>query len=692
MIKELHRGTRLLQSQYDEANASNAKYHKENKRLEAENAELAAALLNAKNSTKNNNDHDDSMDIWLNGGQKTTTTMSSTAAANKANEAEAYRKEWLMMKEEVEGKNRIIEDQKRTIQALQDEPISRKSIVGGRMTEYTRDSNIVQSILSDRDAHIAKTEQYAKANYELRETSTRLRERNAEVVSQLTQKKKEIIKVHETMDDLTTTLHEVKQQLRSSLIESEQLRKERDSLANEIRSTNDHNTDELLESLHELRSETQALNEERIAVVIQVLAHADGLDEQLREKLGIIEELEHKLENARRFGNEQVDEEVEQMESELRAKDELISQLEHRLHETESQDLDIHTLEKQFVVLNDAMKRKDLCLKQVEEELAETLLKAQEAKARYEDDLKEMNIEFRNILQSTRERDVRITTLEDDNEAQRDAFDRERKIYADEIRELAGKLQEVEDLMQHKDAMLQELESHSINSRQMETYQAGIIELKKQMAEREEIYQVRVKELSDRMKDAEELIQQERRAATEAMRNKEKVHASQKLHIESLQKRITLLNALSNQNSRSPEIKSVTTKHGHLKGGSNMSSLGNTADQAKVAMKIQLMEKLIEELQNDVESRERDLDSIGSENQSLELALARTTEENEHLRDLREKLEKKLARRDNQITRSMERYENVNVRKEAIEAVLLRQATEGFDSALLRKEMSELDH
>ncbi|KAI9023475.1 hypothetical protein CLU79DRAFT_122501 [Phycomyces nitens] len=115
----------------------------------------------------------------------------------------------------------------------------------------------------------------------------------------------------------------------------------------------------------------------------------------------------------------------------------------------------------------------------------------------------------------------------------------------------------------------------------------------------------------------------------------------------------------------------MVTKHGHPKGA---------ADQAKVAMKIQLMEKLIEELQNDVESRERDLESIGSENQNLELALARTTEENDHLRDVREKLEKKLARRDNQITRSMERYENVNVRKEAIEAVLLRQATEGFDS------------
>ncbi|KAI9023474.1 hypothetical protein CLU79DRAFT_122514 [Phycomyces nitens] len=195
--------------------------------------------------------------------------------------------------------------------------------------------------------------------------------------------------------------------------------------------------------------------------------------------MGVIEELEHKLENARRFGNEQVDEDVEHLESELRAKEEMISQLEQRLHETESQDMDIHTLEKQFVVLNDAMNRKDLCLKQVEEELAETIIKAQEAKARYEDDLKEMNMEFRNILQSTRERDVRITTLEDDNEAQRDAFDRERKIYADEIRELAAKLEEVEDMMQHKDGMLAELETHSHDPRKIETYQAGIIEMKK---------------------------------------------------------------------------------------------------------------------------------------------------------------------------------------------------------------------
>ncbi|KAI7861434.1 hypothetical protein BDF14DRAFT_368372 [Spinellus fusiger] len=402
------------------------------------------------------------------------------------------------------------------------------------------------------------------------------------------------------------------------------------------------------------------------------------MEKQLREKTEEIEELSQKLKQAHDYDEEQVDEHVLQLEKDLSEKEDLIAEMKERLQQMDSQNADFHTYENQFDILNEVLKRKDACLQEMEEELSTTLLESQEAKARYDNDLKTLNIEFRGMLQKTQEREVRITTLEDDNEAQRDAFERERVIYADEIRDLAAKLKSAYHSIKQKDSALAELEAHEEIAQQLESYQARLAEYKKQLIETEELYQARVKELLDRLKEAEELVKQERRSAMETIRNKEKTHAYQREEIEQLKQRNSILLSLSSQQS-SPELK-ASKQDG-----------SRSSEQNKVMLKAQLMGKLNDELKKDLEERERELESSREMGQTLETSLNATTREYELLKRRFEATTKMLTRRNHQITRSMERFESASVRNETMGSILFQQAIEGFDTALLGNELENTE-
>lgn len=209
MILELHSAMDLLQrssqqkcslphgmsseekADYDTAITNATRYREENERLHkmvadlsSENSRLRASMRSSRtsspalgvspatynsprssikisrsNSNGSRNDYeDDEEDHWINHRRLPTTNSSNKDMVH--HEVEMYRREWLQAKQTIDRQNQ-------TIQLLREENEMKAS---SSPSNYKAPSDsLVKSILADRDAYVAKADQYMKTNHELNE-------------------------------------------------------------------------------------------------------------------------------------------------------------------------------------------------------------------------------------------------------------------------------------------------------------------------------------------------------------------------------------------------------------------------------------------------------------------------------------------------------------------------------------------
>ncbi|KAI9270383.1 hypothetical protein BDA99DRAFT_557216 [Phascolomyces articulosus] len=699
------------QEEYETALSNAAQYQEENKRLHKMIAELNAentklrvrssqtsspmrisrSNSNGSSSRHNNSHHEDESDFWVN-HRRLQPNNNSNGNGNNKDEVDMYRKEWLQAKQTIERQNQ-------TIQLLREENELNSASGGTRSpARFNTNESLVRSILSDRDAYVSKADHYLKSNQELQENLGRMQERNSEVMTQLINKNKELDKMHENMDDLVRSLHDAKQKLRNKSAECQKLQQQLDLLQDRNRVKSSVNVAELLETVEKLRqehldrtklveklkaeledrdyvhqneiakldAEIERREQEFMAMeaqVVKVTNGAEKLEAHDKEKDKIIKELERRL-HERSSEEGDYDEDFERLEEELRLKDEQIAKYEQRLEEVETHETDLTDLEERFMQVEQTMQYKDDQIKELEEELELMLQKTQEANQRYEEDLQILERQFQEVEQAMRERDVRIASLEGHLEAQTDAIQREKGLHHEEIKELEDKLREMANLLREKNMLMASLESqieHRAAGAQdaAQAYEHDLADMKEQlgsrMIEAEEEWQTKLTDLEEQLKATTDQLKKDRRLANEKLT--EVVNAKRFLQqkLESANKKNGLLNDLLAQYQRSQE-----SKHG--------SARSTQAQQA--------LTKLNQELQNEIQDRERALQRESARLQECELDCARLQEELEQVEQEKHHLNDLLTRRNSMITRLFERLETTNERKAVMESVLLRQATE----------------
>ncbi|KAI9495428.1 hypothetical protein BDB00DRAFT_814644 [Zychaea mexicana] len=661
----------------------------------------------------NNNDDDDSSDYWISHHQRRPQPNNNNNNNNK-DQVEMYRKEWLQAKQTIERQNQTIQLLREENEMHQSATTSSASGKGRNQTRYTSNDSLVRSILSDRDAYVSKAEH-------LQDNLSRMQERNSEVMAQLLNKNKELDRMHEHTDELVRSLHDAKQMLRGKTNECQKLREELEDALQNRHNSRTKNVTELLETLDGLRQENsdraklveklraeledsdyvhrnqvakldaeiERREQEFMALeaqVVKVMNRAEKLEARDKEKDKLIKELERRIHEQSTANNNNnnnyndnddndndenydVDEDIERLEEELRLKDEQIAKYEQQLEEVDAHnETDLNALEDRFMQVEQTMQHKDDQIKELEEELESMLQKTQEAKNRYEEDLQMLERQFQELEQAMRERDVRIASLEGHLEAQTDAVQREKGLHKEEIKELEDKLRAMANLLREKDMLMANMETQmehrAAGARDAaQAYESDLQDIKEQlgsrMIEAEEEWEVKVTDLTDRLKATEDQLKKDRRLANEKLTEAVSAKRTLQQKLESANKKNGLLNDLLDQYQRSSESKY----------GSRSSTMSSS--QAQMALT-----KLNQELQREIEERDRALQHESARLQECELDCGRLAEELEQVEQEKDQLNELLTRRNSMITRLFERLESTNERKAVMESVLLRQATD----------------
>ncbi|CAO3596311.1 unnamed protein product [Absidia cylindrospora] len=251
-----------------------------------------------------------------------------------------------------------------------------------------------------------------------------------------------------------------------------------------------------------------------------------------------------------------------------------------------------------------------------------------DAKQRYDDDLQLLEVKFNQVEQSIRERDVRIASLEGHLDAQTDAAQREKQLGQEDIKDLEDQLADALTTVQHQKQQLE----HPESSQDLE---------------------VQIQSLQSHLKEAEDRLKRDRYAANQALNDAMKSQHLLQQTLDTVRKRNELLTSLLDQ-CQNPDSKIS----------------GKRLDKAT-----RLLTKLNQELHHELEDRDRQLETERGRAQQLDELYAQSLEELAQAEQL-------LIRRDNMITRALERIESDKEKKEVLENVLRRQATEDLDIVL----------
>ncbi|RUP11951.1 hypothetical protein BC936DRAFT_139928 [Jimgerdemannia flammicorona] len=178
-------------------------------------------------------------------------------------------------------------------------------------------------------------------------------------------------------------------------------------------------------------------------------------------------------------------------------------------------------------------------------------------------------------------------------------------------------------------------------------------EMQGKLVESEEVWKSRVRELESRVKDTDDRTRRERKGA------QDKIEALQE-NIKNLEKK----------------LEAATRKSDNL---SDLVDQYKTSLEAKTEINNLKAENVVSKLNDQLrEELDEKIKALDSERQNAK------DRENQYatLHEEWKKLQKQLARRDNMITKALERLENINERKEVMENVLLRQVTQDIDATL----------
>ncbi|KAG0291001.1 hypothetical protein BGZ96_005575 [Linnemannia gamsii] len=281
------------------------------------------------------------------------------------------------------------------------------------------------------------------------------------------------------------------------------------------------------------------------------------------------------------------------------------------------------------------------------------------------------------LVQLKRQLDMKLKQLDRFETIVRDAADRQRK-----WREQLVKNKAINEDLQAKQILLErtiaDLRARSGSSDRAQDYEARCkhaerkLQLEKtRIVDAEERWNARLRELEKRTKDAEERVKRERQGAKEKVAGLLDENKTAQKSIENLQRKNSQLQELVDIHKGNPESQvGPGTPYGSV--------LMQNSSQIRTATELGLS-RMNDQLRSELDQRskivEKEREKTRSTLRELDTANAQCYQ-----------LQQQLGQRENQIKGTLNRIEILSQRKEVIESMALRQATEGLYRSL------ELDH
>ncbi|CAO3620578.1 unnamed protein product [Cunninghamella blakesleeana] len=224
--------------------------------------------------------------------------------------------------------------------------------------------------------------------------------------------------------------------------------------------------------------------------------------------------------------------------------------------------------------------------------------------------------------------------------------------YEHDLQLLEVKFQQVEQSIRERDVRIASLEGNfeaqqGQMEREKQLYQEEIKDLEeqiKQLQQPNEDVKLEIKQLQKRLQEADHRLKRDRKVANQALHDYMNSQKSLSQKLEAISKRNELLTSLLNQYQHKPNINSKT----------------------------RLLAQLNQELHHELEERDKLLEKEILRAQQLDELYAQSLEE-------LKKKDQQLIRRDNMMTKTLERIESDKERKEVLENILRRQVTDELD-------------
>ncbi|KAI8330125.1 hypothetical protein BC941DRAFT_441584 [Chlamydoabsidia padenii] len=557
-------------------------------------------------------------------------SSSSTSTPSREREIlERYKKSWVQAKQ-------TIQDQNETIMGLQDTI---------QQQQYNH-SRVATSALGSSTNIFTEGRRGNIHWHELEQNLTLTRERNRDLLSQLQRKSKEMERAWADKEELNQILENTRQELHDKCLEYDEVILQLDHTNTDRNNRREEEMEKkkLWQQYDQLERNYQALKmdysdmEERRYSEQQKCQHLQNLLDQREHDMELLEDEIVKLVTHAETIEKQLqdsNQELEQKEEEYtsRLQDEKNNTIQSYLHYQQQQQEDIISeLEKKFSSLMAIeLEQKQAHYQQLESSMLKAhTLSQEEAKQRYEDDLQLLEIKFNQVEQSIRERDVRIASLEGHLEAQTDATDREKQIRQEEIKELEEQLQGALNTIQQQ--------QRTIGQYQQQISASNLFDASDEIySVKQEELEARIQSLQNHLQEADDRLKRDRHAANQALNDYMKSQHLLQQKLEAVRKRNDILTSLLDQ-CQNPESKIN----------------GKRLDKAT-----RLLTKLNQELHHELEERDRHLELERKRAQQLDELYAQSLQE-------LNRAEQQLVRRDNMITRALERIEVSEQKKKSL--------------------------
>ncbi|KAM3589141.1 hypothetical protein VKS41_000019 [Umbelopsis sp. WA50703] len=458
------------------------------------------------------------------------------------------------------------------------------------------DNTLFKTVLSERDALLSRNDHLTKVNYNLQEELSHVRDRNGDLINQLVEKDKEI-------DQLNGEIEELIEHHNSMIEDLDEHKSGLHQRGQDVDRLSKHNN-ELLARMNDIQ---ESLRDEEAAHKDDVSRLSGELNEREKE----IEDLDVQMENMIGF--------IEELEQGQKERDERIAdlqkQLEQHVEEDRLYDQDVDLLESRFQQAEKAIQDKENIIKNLQDELDEKSENTQQYQVEIDGlnrQLKQMQKEMEKQLHRVKE--LEQTLVESAEQAQEAQTQHE-----NDLQELDVRFQETENLVHERTRQNADLKhrlevSETRGKEAKALYEKEMAQVKEALTNKiskiERAWTERVHGLEGRLKEAEQKSRRDRKAAHDKMNE-----------------------LVGNQLTLKDKLEAATKRNAPF---SDKNDLKQTESEMELRRELERNVALFQSEQK----RFQELD-----------------EEHEELLEAHEQLKRQLVRRDNMITKALERLE-----------------------------------
>ncbi|KAI9304942.1 microtubule associated-domain-containing protein [Cunninghamella echinulata] len=351
------------------------------------------------------------------------------------------------------------------------------------------------------------------------------------------------------------------------------------------------------------------------------------------------------IQNELELRNADLTTQLRQRIKELEEKERGIEELSQLLHDSK-QDLNEKCLN--YEVLEEKYNQ----LKSNYEELHENTNQLQSELDQREQEIMLLEEQIIKVVNHAESLEKKKDSYQTDMNLHHETMEEMKQQYEHDLQLLEVKFQQVEQSIRERDVRIASLEGNfeaqqGQMEREKQIYQEEIKDLEeqiKQLQQPNEDVKLEVKQLQKRLQEADHRLKRDRKVANQALHDYMNSQKSLSQKLEAISKRNELLTSLLNQYQHKPNVNSKT----------------------------RLLAQLNQELHHELEERDRLLEKEIIRAQQLDELYTQSLEE-------LKKKEQQLIRRDNMMTKTLERIESDKERKEVLENILRRQVTDDLD-------------